>query len=64
VSMINVLNRQTFTIVGVCMLYICYVRTYCHIHCRVYNIAHKCRDDDCIEILAKANKICYYLIQI
>jgi hypothetical protein len=46
------------------MLYICYVRTYCHIHCRVYNIAHKCRDDDCIEILAKANKICYYLIQI
>jgi hypothetical protein len=42
----------------VCCL--CYVRTYCHIHCRVCNIAHKCRDDDCIKTLAKANKMCYY----
>jgi hypothetical protein len=42
----------------VCCL--CYVRTYSHIHCRVCNIAHKCRDDDCIKTLAKANKKCYY----
>ena len=39
---------------------ICYVRTYCHIHCRVCNIPHQCRDGDCIETLAKANKMCYY----
>ena len=24
------------------------------------NIPRKCRDDDCVEILAKANKMCYY----
>ena len=39
---------------------ICYVRTYCHIHCRVCNIPRKCRDDDCVRTLAKANKMCYY----
>jgi hypothetical protein len=37
---------------------ICYVRTYCHIHCRVCNMPRKCRDDNCIETLAKANKMC------
>jgi hypothetical protein len=42
----------------VCCL--CYVRTYCHIHCRACNIARKCRDDDCIVTLAKANNMCYY----
>jgi hypothetical protein len=53
---------------------ICYLRTYCHIvvlsycrivilsycHCRACNIPRKCRDDDCIVTLAKANKMCYY----
>ena len=38
----------------------CHVRTYCHIHCRVCNIPRKCRDDDCVKTLAKANKMCYY----
>ena len=43
-----------------CITCICYVRTYCRIHCRSCNITHKCRDDDCIETLANANKMCYY----
>jgi hypothetical protein len=36
------------------------VRTYCRIHCRSCNITHKCRDNDCIETPAKADKMCYY----
>ena len=39
---------------------LCYVRTYCHIDCRACNIPRKCRDEDCLETLEKANKMCYY----
>ena len=55
--MINVLNRQTFKMVGGS----CYVRTYCRIHCRSCNITQKCRDEGCIETLAKDKK--YVIIE-
>ena len=32
---------------------------YCQIHCSVCNIPHKCKDIDCKETLAKANKMFY-----
>ena len=41
------------------LCYMCYVRTYCQIHCSTCNIPHKCKDIDCVETLAKANKMVY-----
>ena len=41
------------------LCYMCYARTYCQIHCSVCNIPHKCKDIDCVETLAKANKMVY-----
>ena len=62
--MINVLNQQiSITVPGgtyvICENMLCYMRTYCQIHCSVCNIPHKCKDIDCVEILAKANKMFY-----
>ena len=43
------------------LCYMCYVRTYCQIRCSVTvcNIPHKCNEIDCVETLAKANKMFY-----
>ena len=56
--MINVLNQQISTTEpdSTYICYMCYVRTYCQIRCSVCNIPHKCKDNDCVETLAKANK--------
>ena len=32
---------------------------YCQIYCIVCNIPHKCKETDCVETLAKVNKMFY-----
>ena len=54
--MINVLNQQ-ITVPASTYVICVIVRTYCQIHCSVCNIPYKCKDIDCVETLAKANKM-------